>query len=313
MVLEFIIFGGFIMSKKFYEQTWFIVLILIVFFPAGLVLVWTNKQWSQKSKIIATVIVAVLVILGLGGRGGSKANADTEEAVTEAVSETTVQEDADAPQLIDYKLVEQKDVGDKYTYRVVVDPSATEQQLLDVFKHLDTTSYEYAIAWFYSSEDLAYDNYDVAVIERTGDEEPVCTGYKDTTETVTQKETAATAQEETNTDMHETVRQLIENVSSTYFQDVTVLYDEEKNAFIVNVCQEGVAADLVAVKAGTLDRDTWDQVADTMAKNCSSMKELAETAELDSNVMLNILNDQNRDNILLSIINGTVIYNAADD
>lgn len=170
------------MSKKFYEQTWFIVLILIVFFPAGLVLVWTNKQWSQKGKIIATVIVAVLVILGLGGR--SRGLKETQpETVTEVTSETTIQEETEKPQLIDYKLVEQKEVGNKYTYRIVVDPSATEQQLLDVFKYLDTTSYEYAIAWFYSSEELAYDYYDVAVIERTGDEEPICTDYKGIAET----------------------------------------------------------------------------------------------------------------------------------
>lgn len=301
------------MSKKFYEQTWFIVLILIIFFPVGLVLVWTNKQWSQKSKIIATVIVAVLVILGLGGRGGSKASTDTEEKVTEVVSEASVQEDIDTPQLIDYKLVEQKDVGDKYTYRVVVDPSATEQQLLDVFKYLDTTSYEYAIAWFYSSEDLAYDNYDVAVIERTGDEEPVCTGYKDTTKTVTQEEVAANELEETDVDVYESVRQLIETVSAMYFQDISVTYDEESDSYIVSVCQEGVASDLVAVRAGTLDRSAWDQVVDTMTDDCNSIKNVVETAELDSNVMLNILNDQNRDNVLLTIINGTVIYNAADD
>lgn len=172
------------MSKKFYEQTWFIVLILILFFPIGLVLVWTNKHWTQKGKIIATVIVAVFLVLGTAGKNSSNSSTDKEETETDVISETTIQEEAvEEPQLIDYKLVEQKDVGNKYTYRVVVDPSATEQQLIDVFKHLDTTSYEYAIAWFYSAEELAYDYYDVAVIERTGSDEPVCTGYKGTAET----------------------------------------------------------------------------------------------------------------------------------
>lgn len=218
------------MSKKFYEQTWFIVLILIVFFPAGLILVWTNKQWSQKGKIIATVIVAVLVILGLGGR--SRGLKETQpETVTEVTSETTTQE--------------------------------------------ETTT-----------------------LSET---------------TVQEETTAAESEEGTDIDTHESVRQLIETVSAMYFQDISVTYDEETDSYIVNVCQEGVAFDLTAVRAGTLERSTWDQVVDTMVDDCNSMKGVVETAELDSNVMLNILNDQNRDNVLLSIINGTVIYNAADD
>ena len=204
------------MSKKFYEQTWFIVLILIVFFPVGLVLVWTNKQWSQKGKIIATVIVAVLVILGLGGR--SRGLKETQPEIVTNVTEATSEET-----------------------------------------------------------------------------------------------TTAESEEETDIDTHESVRQLIEAVSAMYFQDITVTYDEETDSYIVNVCQEGVASDLTAVRAGTLERSTWDQVVDTMVDDCNSMKSVVETAELDSNVMLNILNDQNRDNVLLSIINGTVIYNAADD
>lgn len=221
------------MSKKFYEQTWFIVLILIVFFPAGLVLVWTNKQWSQKGKIIATVIVAVLVILGLGGRSRSLKGTQPENVtnVTEATSETTTQE--------------------------------------------ETTT-----------------------LSET---------------TVQEETTTAESEEETDIDTHESVRQLIETVSAMYFQDISVTYDEETDSYIVNVCQEGVASDLTAVRAGTLERSTWDQVVDTMVDDCNSMKGVVEKAELDSNVMLNILNDQNRDNVLLSIINGTVIYNAADD
>ena len=218
------------MSKKFYEQTWFIVLILIVFFPAGLVLVWTNKQWSQKGKIIATAIVAVLVILGLGGRNRGLKETQP-ETVTEVTSETTTQE--------------------------------------------ETTT-----------------------LSET---------------TVQEETTTAESEEGTDIDTHESVRQLIETVSAMYFQDISVTYDEETDSYIVNVCQEGVASDLTAVRAGTLERSTWDQVVDTMVDDCNSMKGVVETAELESNVMLNILNDQNRDNVLLSIINGTVIYNAADD
>lgn len=108
------------MEKKFYEKTWFIVLMLILFFPVGLVLVWTNKHWGQKGKIIATVIVAVVLLLGLLGNGGD--DTATSDTISETTAESTVETTAettstdvaaDIPTAIENSL--RARITDKYT------------------------------------------------------------------------------------------------------------------------------------------------------------------------------------------------------
>lgn len=49
-------------KKKLTHRTWFIVLWLILFFPAGLLMMWKNADWSKAVKIIVTVIIAMPVV-----------------------------------------------------------------------------------------------------------------------------------------------------------------------------------------------------------------------------------------------------------
>jgi len=46
------------MTKDFpyYYKTWFVVFMLILFFPAGLVLMWKCNKFGQMSRIIISVI-----------------------------------------------------------------------------------------------------------------------------------------------------------------------------------------------------------------------------------------------------------------
>ena len=51
---------------KIYEKNWFIILMLVVFFPVGLFLMWTNAKWHKTVKIIISVLFAVMVIFSDG-------------------------------------------------------------------------------------------------------------------------------------------------------------------------------------------------------------------------------------------------------
>ena len=47
-------------NKKFYQQTWFVIIALLVFAPLGLYLAWAKTDWPKWAKIVATVAVATL-------------------------------------------------------------------------------------------------------------------------------------------------------------------------------------------------------------------------------------------------------------
>lgn len=48
---------------KLSEQPWFVALLLIIFFPAGLVLMWKNMRWHPIVKIVITVIFAIVCVI----------------------------------------------------------------------------------------------------------------------------------------------------------------------------------------------------------------------------------------------------------
>ena len=77
-------------STKWFEAIGIVILSLFCCFPLGLVLVWINKQFTQKTKLIITgVIVGILVlsaIIGTVAGGGSSSNSSSTPKVT---TETT--------------------------------------------------------------------------------------------------------------------------------------------------------------------------------------------------------------------------------
>ena len=66
---------------EFYEKDWFIVLMLIVFFPVGLFLMWKYSKWPKVAKIIVTIVIAAIAIFS-GGSEESK-NVETKSTNTE--------------------------------------------------------------------------------------------------------------------------------------------------------------------------------------------------------------------------------------
>lgn len=74
--------------------------LLIIFFPVGLYLVWAKSNWSKKKKIIVTVIIAILALIGLfmpGSEDSDYENANaistTQESITQAEDNTSLKVD----------------------------------------------------------------------------------------------------------------------------------------------------------------------------------------------------------------------------
>ena len=48
---------------KFYKNDWFIALMLFLYPPAGLILMWMYSKWSNDEKAIITIIIATMVVI----------------------------------------------------------------------------------------------------------------------------------------------------------------------------------------------------------------------------------------------------------
>lgn len=78
-------------------KNWVVVLLLIVFFPVGLYLMWAKTNWKKNTKIIVTVVVAFLAIIGLiSNASGSNSSNNTNNVIGSTISttaeETTTEE-----------------------------------------------------------------------------------------------------------------------------------------------------------------------------------------------------------------------------
>jgi len=55
---------------KWYQKPTGIIILLIVFFPVGLFLMWKNEMWSKKTRWIVTGAIAILFIASAAGDRG---------------------------------------------------------------------------------------------------------------------------------------------------------------------------------------------------------------------------------------------------
>ncbi len=53
------------MKKKWYNNSWFVLASLIIFFPAGLVIMWLYADWKKITKVIVTAIFGLLIVVGV--------------------------------------------------------------------------------------------------------------------------------------------------------------------------------------------------------------------------------------------------------
>ena len=49
---------------KFYEKVWFMWLMLVLFFPVGLILLWKNDEYAKRTKVIITLFIVGVGIFG---------------------------------------------------------------------------------------------------------------------------------------------------------------------------------------------------------------------------------------------------------
>ena len=73
---------------KIYEKNWFIILMLVLFFPVGLFLMWKNAKWHKTVKIIVTALIVVMAIFSNGSEESKNVETKDTNAEVETVVET---------------------------------------------------------------------------------------------------------------------------------------------------------------------------------------------------------------------------------
>lgn len=153
-------------------------------------------------------------------------------------------------------------------------------------------------------------------INKDNDADAAPTATPVATEAPTAKPTEAPASSEaSSTDEVSTdsIASLVKLAVKDNFDDVDVSVDGD--IITVNIKQNGVAADFYSLTQGDANvKDAWDQLVQNQVSLCDQFKKSASDLERDDIMFIvQLLNDVNPDNVLVSVMDGTVYYNAADD
>ena len=87
------------------------------------------------------------------------------------------------------------------------------------------------------------------------------------------------------------------------FTYINVTGDYSTKTIHVNVGMDGVAQDMVLVKATGINMDAYYSLEDTVINTCKTMHDT-----FGYHIAYNVVNDVNPDNVMLSVLDGSVIY-----
>lgn len=95
---------------------------------------------------------------------------------------------------------------------------------------------------------------------------------------------------------------------SSFGENMSVEYEEDAQNYIVSIWQDGLAENI----DGAAATDAWSTMIDTLTSAVDQMISPIRQIDPDANVTLNILSDVNQEDVLLTIYNGEVTFNAAE-
>ena len=118
---------------RVYQKNWFIWLMLFLFFPIGLFLLWKYCTYQKKAKLIITAVIVLFVVV-VSATQNNNQKAQPAQSINESTqnSTETMQEPKKLPA---YKVanIEQR-TPDTFVYQVIINEPANADQLKQIGK-----------------------------------------------------------------------------------------------------------------------------------------------------------------------------------
>ncbi|MEG1523984.1 MAG: zinc ribbon domain-containing protein [Clostridia bacterium] len=116
-------------------------------------------------------------------------------------------------------------------------------------------------------------------------------------------------------DRESTLTYLTATLEDSYGADnCSIEYNEESTVYDIRLWADGIVQGAIQANGGDKQaKDNWDTVRTSLCAVCSATKDyVVQSGDNSSNVAIAVMNDANKDNVLLSIVNGVVVYDAVE-
>lgn len=123
--------------KKNKKENWFIILSLVLFFPAGLYLMWRYTSWNSKPKWIITGFFAFFVVVNLAITGINQSISEADEVHAETDSRIATEEDVKQFESDKSALREEREQLESDQSKLEKEREQLESDKLDMEKELE--------------------------------------------------------------------------------------------------------------------------------------------------------------------------------
>lgn len=105
----------------------------------------------------------------------------------------------------------------------------------------------------------------------------------------------------------ELFRGVLQSAFEDEFDSADVQYEEDSNLYVIYVAIDGVTKDALAAKLSG-DTSDWDTMRANIEDTSQKLHEQAQEYRLNSSISIIIMNDLNKENALLSVLDGVTVY-----
>lgn len=90
--------------------------------------------------------------------------------------------------------------------------------------------------------------------------------------------------------------------------------EQDDNIIMIYVWSDGITNEALRARYNDEYKAAWDNMVDSFKGSSESFQNvLDENGHSDVSSAINVLNDKNKDNVLLSVLDGVVLYDAVND
>jgi len=93
---------------------------------------------------------------------------------------------------------------------------------------------------------------------------------------------------------------------SSFGDDLDIYYEEDGNNYVINLWKDGLADALKEDGAA----DTWNSLIQSLPAAVTQMQDAIRQLDPEANITLNFVSDVDNEEVLLTIYNGEITYNA---
>lgn len=102
-------------------------------------------------------------------------------------------------------------------------------------------------------------------------------------------------------------------LNSSYKDSSSVEYQKDSKTYVISLWKDGIALGLSTINTNETARNAWENLKQSMIALSSSAQETVKNVQPDAHVTVMVLNDNDHTKTLLTVLDGVIIYDAADD